>query len=235
MKKIILFIAISFISIHFLQGQSGLAITFRAGQPANGTIIGIKLGPFLPYLGADYFTFGFNVDRKDDEFVTDWESGMLVHHWEYRDHTEVQTDVFMPTFGLRFYLMQSDIRAYLLAEVGPGLPDINIESTGYEHQYNPDGSLQWDESWDDHFKLKDDAEDLDFGRFSIGLGLEYDLETELMIGGEFGFQFVGGHMMDEGSESGDKPHGSYWEDKWKNEVGGGLGGTYTRFTLSFYF
>jgi len=234
MKKLTLFIVMVLFLPFILSAQNGLTVSFRGGQPANGTNIGFKIGPFQPYIGADFYIFGINVD--EDDYDTDWDSGNMYHSWEYRDHTEVQTELFLPHIGLRFYLMQSDIKVYLLAEGGPGFPKIYIDSHGYEKEYNPDGSTYWEDEWDDEFKLTEDAEDYDMGRLSLGFGAEYELDTDVMIGGEFGFRFVGGHLLDEGKDEGyyewDQ---SEWRNEWKHEVSGALGGTYTNFTLSFYF
>lgn len=216
-----------------IYAESGTSITFKNIHPINGTTIGTKIGILNPYIGFDMFHF----DLKDDNFREEWdtywdweqETEITFRSFEKKSELELSSNLFIPHAGLKIFFNDDIVKTYLLGDFMVIVPSVTGTDNGRETHYNPDGNIDWQDQWDDEFDLQDEVDIHIFG-IMFGFGVEYSLGESMTIGGEYGFRSIMFDIKTDG-ETDDE----YWKEKWKNEVNASLLGTYTAFSLNFYF
>ncbi len=105
------------------------------------------------------------------------------------------------------------------------IPSVDGRSEGKETEYNPDGSIDWIDEWDnkltkDDKKMIKDA--LDFVGLKAGFGAEYFFNEHVSIGGEFGLRLLFYKYQDEGTDEDIYDGGVGYRKKRKDKLAGTL-------------
>ena len=221
-----------------LPAQRGLTVSFKSRWPVNGTSIGLKLGPLAAYGGVDLVRLAFQSDYESTYYHRDWETDRLYRSSEYESEYDIKARLAIPQAGLKFYAVQSSLKAYLFGEVFLILPSVEGKDKGKDVNYNPDGTIAWIDEWDDTLDKKEvkQIEDiLDFFGLVGGFGIEYPLSEQFSIGGEFGFRHIANTFVSD-DEWVDEWDGTiYSKETWKQQVEMSLGSTFTSLTLNYTF
>ena len=100
-----------------LPAQRGLTVSFKSRWPVNGTSIGLKLGPLAAYGGVDLVRLAYQSDYESTYYDRDWETDRLYRSSESESEYDIKARLAVPHAGLKFYDVQSSLKAYLLGEV----------------------------------------------------------------------------------------------------------------------
>jgi len=234
MKKLILILLLISTSIF---AKSGLWFSFKTGFPLTGSSVGLKMGPFAPYGGIDMFQLGLEVKDDYTEWDNDyWGDGGLYKRYERTSKYDASAILFAPHVGLRFYLKQSTLKLYVKGDIMLFIPSVDGNDKGERIWYNPDGSIDNIDKWDDSMDKEDrkSIEDaLDMVTITPGIGLEYPVSDHFSIGGEFGFRFFLNSIDSENTYSDEYDGEVEWKEESKDSINSSLGFTYTSITLNF--
>ena len=228
------FVAVLIISIFpvLLCAKSGITASFKTGFPISGTSIGLKLGPLNPYGGLNIAKISGSFESSRTYWYTDWDTEQLYKESEYSSSFEGSAILFIPHVGIKMNLWKT----YILSELMFCIPSIDGRSEGKEIEYNPDGSIDWSDEWDNELskdnkkKIKDA---LDFMGLKAGFGAEYFFNERVSIGGEFGLRLLFNSYIDEDTDEDIHDGVVEYRRKWKDKLAATLGGTYTSFSLNF--
>jgi len=221
-----------------LSAGNNLTVSFHTGFPLNGMDVGYQMGAFVPYGGFDIVRVSSSATENYESWDRDYYSD--VFYKDYEKHTEYSgsATLFVPNFGFRFYLSQQKIKSYVKGNFLLVIPSVSGTDKGTRTYYNPDGSIDYIDDWDDDLSDKevDILEDaLDLWGITMGFGLEYPFNEHFTIGGEFGLRIFGNSVTDKDSDSDEYDGKLQWKEDWNDELKATLGITYTAFSLNFYF
>ncbi|MFH1250900.1 MAG: hypothetical protein V1715_07370 [bacterium] len=231
-RKVIFAVLILSIFPVLLCAKSGITASFKTGFPLSGTSIGLKLGPLNPYCGLDIARISGNYESSRTYWDTDWYTDVFYKESEYSSSFEGSAMLFIPHVGLKMNFW----KAYILGELMLCMPAIEGRSKGKDIEYDPDGSIDWIDEWDDKLS-KDDKkmikDALDFIGLKAGFGAEYFFNEHVSIGGEFGLRLLFNSYKDEGADEDIYDGVVEYRRKWKDHLSTTLGVTYTSFSLNF--
>ncbi|MBA7642543.1 MAG: hypothetical protein GH143_08970 [Calditrichaeota bacterium] len=230
-----------------LPAQRGLTVSFKSRWPVNGTSIGLKLGPLAAYGGVDLVRLAGNFESTSTTYDREWYYDYETEQSEYSDlflrHQSTSSFkgaalLIIPHVGVKFYLMQSALNAYLFGNGRLIIPSVEGRSQGWWKDYDPDGNVMDQDSWDDYLTETDrkkihDA--LDFIGLTLGFGVEYPLNQHFTVGGEYGITYFT-NSWDQKDESIDEWDDMVqWKRQWEQKTKATLGITNTSITLTYYF
>lgn len=214
-------------------GENDWTVSFQTGFPLNQTSFGVKIGALAPYGGIGMFRVSANYESSNTSWERDYYQG---HFYKYRERSsefEGSATFLMPFAGLRYYVKQEKILAYIKGDIMFALPFIKGTNSGKRVYYNSDGTVSDRDEWSDNLTKKDEErfkDVLDFIVISPGVGLEYPLSDHFSIGGEFGMRWLLYNYEQNGSDSDE-----YWQSDWEEKMNATIGITYTSFSLNYRF
>lgn len=221
-----------------LQAQNGLIVSFKGGRPFNATQVGLKLGPIAPYGAIGFLNYNQKYNYEGTYYLNNWETDQLYLRERYESHFELNAKLLIPYVGTKLYLVQSALKAYLFGEAFLIIPSIKGKSQRENVYYNPDGTIDFIDKYDDYFdseqeKRIEDA--LDFMGIAGGFGVEHPFSEHFSVGGEFGYRLLMNTIEWE-DEWVDEWDGRVWErEEWSSKLELAIGGTFTNLTLNYYF
>lgn len=226
---------ITLLAVGGLQAQSAWVASFKASRPLNGTTIGYTIGPVLLYGGLDMMRLSIKDESSSTNESWDWNNGRRYLSWKSESTVDLNGTLLIPHAGLRYYFKKGATQAYVMGEGFIILPFLNYSYQSSSTSYNPNGSVNYtdsyDESWNDEDK-KEAADALDFLGLVAGFGAEHNLGEGFSIGSEFGlrlFMNSWDNVDDYTSNDG------YYKDTYKSSVNISLAGTFTSLSLNYRF
>jgi len=217
--------------------KSGVWFSFKTGFPLTGSSVGLKMGSLAPYGGIDAFRINMEVKDEYTSWDTDyWGNGNLYKKYERTSTFSASVILFAPHAGLRFYLKQSTLKLYVKGDIMLFIPSVDGKDKGERIWYNPDGSIEDIDKWDDSLDNEDieSIEDaLDMITITPGIGIEYPISDHFSIGGEFGFRLFLNSIDTKNAYTDEYDGEVEWKEESKNSISSTLGFTYTSITLNF--
>lgn len=210
--KIILFAIITFITF---DSQSQIAFGVSPGLNLNSAYIGYKTNKFVPFFGFQYFNAAFNYSEKGQHF--DYDQNAVVN---YEDTYLYSVSVYMPTLGLKYYLVEKEkVKAYTSLAITKPIVIGKARDNGVE---NTD--------------LTDYLKKLSIWGGELGFGAEYYFDEQFSVGGEFGIRYLS--LKDELTQTTTFYNPNTGMDQSTtitNKFSFRTTPTYTKFSLNFYF
>ncbi len=230
-----------------LQAQNGLIVSFKSRWPVNGTSIGLKLGPLAVYGGLDMLKLAADGEQQSTDYGREWyydditgeyTEGNLYKQSESSSVYEGEALLALPHAGVKLYLVNAPLRAYLLGSAFLVVPSVSGRGEGSYTGYSPDGAIEYRDSWKEELEQSDleqihDA--LDFIGLTLGFGIEYPVSEHFAVGGEYGFSFLTNSYHSEDEYVAEWDGVVEWKSVWENKGRAALGITNTSITLNYYF
>ena len=207
MKKILLLFAVSFFT---LQGFGQFTFSVSPGIGLNSSYFGYKINSkVVPYFGLQHFNAKFNSEYSRDKY--DYDSNRVEH---YVDKYEFSGNLFIPNLGVKYFAVQQNkLQAYFSVNVSKPFVTEKNEEEFIDQMKN--------------FKM--------FGG-EFGFGVEYFLDENFSIGGEFGLRYLSFKYSD-------TREGTFWnpdtgQDQatdYETDINISSRPTFSKISLNFYF
>ncbi len=185
------------------------------GLNLNSAYFGYKVGKVVPFVGIQYM--GINV--KSVETGTEWDYGTN-SAVSFENEMKIKGSILMPSIGVKFFAIEKNqIKGYILASFSKPLLNGKLTYNGEENEYVSEMI--------DKFSL--------WGA-TAGIGVEYFVDDNFSVGGEFGLQILSGNFYDEYVDDYYNPNsGTYVDADFTDDITVRLMPTYSKIALNFYF
>jgi len=206
------------IAAFVLTGKSYGQFSFGVspGIGLSGAHLGYKLNKkLIPYIGFQYLNAKFDYAETGEEFDND-----LMQVVTYSNKNEFSGSLFMPTIGIKYFMKQKN-KLQPFWTLSLTKPFVS-------------GKLKTDGTEDPDFNAT--VKNIRMWGCEIGYGIEYFVDENFSIGGEFGFKYM--HLKYNGTNQSDfwNPNTkSYQNTDIKNSFNLSTNPTFSRITLNYYF
>jgi hypothetical protein len=182
----------------------------------KGSTIGYKFNNFVPYIGLQYYNASLTGEFTGKEY--DYETQSIV---DVNEKSEFSGSIFLASIGAKYLFNVESKNVKPFVNVAVFKPIIS-------------GSLKINGEEIDEFK--DMIEKTSSLGFEFGIGAEYYFDKNFSVGGEFGFRMLmasNESTFEDYIYDPDTSTDIYYDATTKLDLG--LGMTYTRINLNYYF
>jgi hypothetical protein len=213
MKKVVLLLSVCM--LFALKGYSQFSFGVAPGLSANTAYFGFKAGKVVPYVG---FQFA-NVKVNTVETGAAWDD-IEYDIVSYSNEMKISGNLYVPNVGIKFFAIEKNkLKAYFNLSVAKPMIRANVEIDGEEMT-----------------EISDLVKDIKLFGGEFGFGVEYFVDDNFSVGGEFGLRYIGGKYTDSYTdEIWNYDTDEYEEVTFETTYKASFSPTYTKISLSFYF
>ncbi len=218
MKKTLLFFAVLFFTV---QGFGQFTFGVSPGIGLNSTYFGYKINSkIVPYIGLQHFNANFKEEYSRDRY--DYDLNHVVHDI---DQYDISGNLFIPNVGVKYFaIQQNKLQAYFSVNVSKPFVTGKIEI----------GDSEWDNESEDEFV--DQMKNIKMFGGEFGFGVEYFLDENFSIGGEFGFRYLNFKYSDSYASTFWNPDtGLDQATDYETDINISSSPTFSKISLNFYF
>jgi hypothetical protein len=218
MKKVILVVSVCFLFI--FEGYSQFAFGVAPGIRTNTAYFGIKLGKIVPYVGFQIMNAG--VTSK--ETGSTWNGAAIE---EYDSELKISGNLYVPSIGVKLFIIEKNkLNAYVNLNVTKPFIRAKVQMDGEDVESFYYGG--------EAGPINDVLKHVNMLGGELGFGVEYFVDDNFSVGGEYGILYMRGSYKDEWEE--DVWNGSaYQSEDFTSKVGIHVMPTYSKISLNFYF
>jgi len=215
MKRGLIITLILQISI-FTLGYGQFSFGVSPGIGLNSSYFGYKVNnKFVPYVGLQYLNVSFKYEESGQKYDYD-----LNNIASYTDNEEFSGSLYIPNIGVKYFVKQQNkIQAYL---------SLNVSTPFVSGKLNSNGTEDTD--------FKDEIKNISMWGGEFGFGMEYFLDDNFSLGGEFGLRHIHFKYSDSRERSIYNPNTGTTEpvtieDSYKLNTSP----TFSKISLNYYF
>lgn len=211
---LLIFLLIAFAPECFSQFSFGVC----PGIGFNSAHFGYRFNDkFVPYIGFQYLGGKFKTEESGQEY--DYDLSRVV---TYLDKAEISAGLYLPAIGMKYFVKQQNkLNAYLAFALTK--PFVS-------------GKMKVGKEEED--EIKDIIKNLNKSMwgYEIGMGVEYFVDENFSIGGEFGLRHMHVGYSDSYEDEFYNPDtGDYMSTTIENKIKLNGSPTYSRISLNYYF
>lgn len=185
------------------------------GLSTNSAYFGYRTGKVVPYVGLQYGNIMFNTKETGQDYDYD-----LMDVTSYTDELNLKGNLLLPNIGVKFFAVEkNNLKAFFNLSVAKPFLSGKVEFNGEEED-----------------EFGETLKEISLIAGELGFGVEYFLDNNFSIGGEFGIRYLGGKYSNSYEDSFYNPDtDSYQETEITNTFRVGSNPTFTKISLNFYF
>ena len=213
MKKVFLLIAVCL--IFGLKGFSQFSFGVAPGLSTNSAWFGFKAGKVVPYVGFQFANAKFTTEFTGEEY--DFTELDVV---PFSNEMKISGNLYLPNVGIKIFAVEKNkLKAYFNLSVAKPFLRAKMEEDGEEIE-----------------DANDLLKDIKIIAGEFGFGVEYFLDNNFSLGGEFGLRYMGGKYTSTYEDDVyNENTGLYETVEFEDTFKGSVSPTYTKISLNFYF
>jgi len=213
MKKT--FVLLSICLLFGMKAHGQFSFGVAPGLSTNSSYFGYKAGKFVPYIGFQYANISFSTKETGEEFDYD-----LYEVVSYSDELNFDASLLVPNIGIKYFAVeQNNLKAFINLSIAKPFVRGKLDFNGEEAD-----------------ELSDALKDLNLMAGELGVGVEYFLDDNFSVGGEFGIRYIGGKYNTEYTDTFyNDDTSTYQETEIETTYKLSSNPTYSKISLNFYF
>jgi hypothetical protein len=193
---------------------SQVSFSVSKGSILTAATVGYRFNKIVPFIGFQYYGASANIESSSQEF--DFNAfGLITNSYD----TELKANVFLPSLGAKYFFLEREkLKAF--TSLSFTLPIVTLKSGDK----------------DDNKEINDALSNVILWGGELGVGVEYFVDEQFSIGGEFGLRYI--HFSYSNTDDYIVIHpitGALLEAESSENIRLNISPTFSKISLNYYF
>jgi len=197
---------------------SQITFSVSKGSSLTAATLGYKYKKIVPFIGFQYYGVSASVSSSNQQFEYDpISNSYVVVTNSYND--DLKASVILPSLGVKyFFLERNKLKAFTTLSFT--LPMLSAKS----------------DDADFNKEINEQIDKINIWGSELSFGVEYFIDNQFSIGGEFGLSYIHFNYMDESNQIIVNPMtGAQLSTKASESIKLNIKPTFSKLSLNFYF